>query len=75
MRAWATVVLTAAGEDIASWPLSRDHAPDLAVVDALARAQLVAKRFGWTVRVRDAVPELVELVELAGVDLAIEVRG
>ena len=75
MRAWATVVLTSADGEVASWPLSRDRAPDLSTVDALARAQLVAKRFGWSVCVRDASPELVELLELAGVELSVEVRG
>ena len=74
MRPWATVVLTRDGDEVASWPLSRSEAADLSVVDGLARAQLAAKRFGWNVCVRDASPELVELLDLAGVDLAVEVR-
>ena len=74
MRALATVVLTAGGEDVASWPLGRDGAPDLTVVESLARAQLAARRLGWRIEVRDAVAELVELLELAGLDLCVEVK-
>ena len=62
MNAWAIVVLTA------------DRTADLSLVDGLARAHLAAQRFGWAVRVCDASPELVELLDLAGVDLAVEVR-
>jgi STAS domain len=42
-------------------------APDLGLIDALLRLQLVARRRGRTVRVRDAPDALRELVELAGV--------
>ena len=41
-------------------------APDLAVVDALARLHLAVKRAGGGVRVRDASAALAELLELAG---------
>ena len=40
--------------------------PDVATVDALAKMQLAALRHGCTVRLRDASPRLVELLELVG---------
>src|SRR3954453_20152010 len=40
--------------------------PDLATVGALARLQLLAKRRGERVRLRQAAPELVELIAFAG---------
>ena len=50
---------------------------DLALVDALARLQLAARRHGLSVRVRDASEDLRALVELAGLAgvLGIEPRG
>ena len=40
--------------------------PDLGTVDALARVALLAHRHGWGVDLRDAAPELRELLGLAG---------
>ena len=40
--------------------------PDAATVDALARLQLGARRAGCCVRLRNASPELLELVEFMG---------
>ena len=40
--------------------------PDLAVVDALARLQLVAKRLGCSIALREASEPLVELLGLGG---------
>lgn len=40
--------------------------PDLALVDALARLQLAARRLGCSIRLRDASRELHELLDLAG---------
>jgi hypothetical protein len=40
--------------------------PDAVTVDALARLQLAARRFGCCVRLRNASDELVELVEFMG---------
>jgi hypothetical protein len=40
--------------------------PDLAVVDALARLQLAARRLGGTVRIRHASKELEDLITFAG---------
>ena len=40
--------------------------PDAVTVDALARLQLAARRYGCQVRLRHASDELVELVDLMG---------
>ncbi|MGH2450438.1 MAG: STAS domain-containing protein [Candidatus Limnocylindria bacterium] len=49
---------------------------ELGTVDALARLALSARRLGCAVRLRDASPELGELVELVGLaDVMLCVRG
>lgn len=40
--------------------------PDLVLADGLARLQLAAQRLGLAIRVRDAPPELYELLDLVG---------
>ena len=49
----------------------------MALVDALARLQLAARRLGCSVRLRGACAELTELLELVGLDaeLVVEVVG
>ena len=45
------------------------HAPgrcDLGFVDDLLRVQLAARRFGWSIKLREVQPDLRELVELVG---------
>jgi hypothetical protein len=51
---------------VASWPLDLDWPPDLAVINELARLQLAARRLGCSIRLRNACPELWDLLELAG---------
>ena len=41
-------------------------APDLPLVDALARLQLAARRLGWEVRLVDPCPQLCQLLHLVG---------
>lgn len=41
---------------------------DAVTVDALARLQLAAQRYGCRVRLRNASPELIELVALMGLE-------
>jgi len=48
---------------------------DLAFVDDLLRVQLAAMRFGWSIRLEDVRPDLVELVELAGLTTVLVNRG
>jgi hypothetical protein len=51
--------------------------PDLALVDALARLQLIAGRRGWVMRLRGVSEELRALLELVGFAdvLGLEPRG
>ena len=66
--AHAEVVLLRDGVEVASWPLRCEEGRvDLGAVDALARLQLHARRQGCTVWLRHACPDLIELLELAGV--------
>jgi hypothetical protein len=64
---WARVVLIAAGDEVvAAWPVSGAGRPDIGTVDLLARMQLAAARLGWSLVLRDACPDLVRLLDLAG---------
>lgn len=49
-------------------------APDLSLIDALARLQLVARRRGSRVRVRHASAELWDLLQLCGLTDALGVE-
>lgn len=40
--------------------------PDAVALDALARLQLTARRFGVTIRLQNAGPDLARLIECAG---------
>jgi hypothetical protein len=53
------------------------HRPDVALVDALARLQLVLRRYSLEIVLRDAPAELVELIGFAGLAdvLCVEPRG
>jgi hypothetical protein len=71
----AIVVIVQGDAELTSWPLAGSERPDLTVVDQLARLQLAARRAGCTVRLRDAVPALVGLLDLVGLSrtLCVEV--
>jgi hypothetical protein len=62
----AVVVLTRGEMEIARWPLTFSGAPDVSVVDELARLQLAARRMGCTVRVWDASEDLCRLLAFVG---------
>jgi ABC-type transporter Mla MlaB component len=51
---------------IIDWDLNALAYVDVGTVDALARLQLTARRSGAFVRLRNASPELLELVDLMG---------
>ncbi len=68
----AVVVLLRDGEPIGSWPLSYPNRADLGVADRLARLQLAAGRVGLRVELRDAIVELLQLLDLVGL---LEVLG
>jgi hypothetical protein len=60
------VVLLLGGAEVASWPLAGSGRPDLAVVDELARLQLLVRRAGCSIRLRDACVDLLALLDLVG---------
>jgi hypothetical protein len=70
----ATVVLVRGDIEVASWPLQSGGRPDLAVVNELARLQLVAQRLGWSVMLIDTAVELSELLDLVGLGEVVAVR-
>ncbi|MGH3799176.1 MAG: hypothetical protein ACRDTD_03410 [Pseudonocardiaceae bacterium] len=60
------MVLVRGDAEVASWPLAGWDRPGLAVVDELARWQLVARRLGCSIRLRGTCVELWELLDLLG---------
>ncbi len=52
--------------------MAGDTDPDLGAVDLIARLSLIARRTGSTVRLYDACPELVELLDLAGLPVQVQ---
>ncbi len=63
----AEVVLLRDGREVATWPLLCARAqPDLGLVDEVARLHLAATRLGCSIRLRAACPDLVRLLDLAG---------
>jgi hypothetical protein len=65
--AWGRIVYVGpTGVAVARCVVWGPVAPDLAVVDALARWQLRARRLGGTIRLVDATDELRALLDLVG---------
>ena len=64
---WAKIVVRSPGDvEIASWPVRNSGGPDLALVDALARLQLEARRWGCAIRLLGAEDDVLSLVDLVG---------
>lgn len=63
------VVVTIGGAEVSSWLLAGAGPLDLSVVDDLARLGLAARRLGYAIRLRRPCPELLELLDLAGLRL------
>lgn len=59
---------------IVSCDVSEITEPDALALDTLARLQLVAYRFGATIRLHNAGDALVELIAWAGLDGVLEVE-
>jgi hypothetical protein len=59
------VVRSPGDVDVVTWPIA-GGAHDLALVDALARLQLAARRWGFAIRLRGAEDDLLGLVDLIG---------
>jgi hypothetical protein len=62
----AVLVLVRDGAELASWPLTQGECLDLAVVDQLARWHLAARRLGYSIELRGACTQLVDLLNLVG---------
>jgi hypothetical protein len=60
------VVRTPADIEVVHWPVTAASSGDLAVVDALARLQLAARRFGCALRLRGGEDDLLGLIDLVG---------
>ena len=69
------MVLVRDGTELASWPLARWGPTDLAMADNLARLQLEARRVGCSIELRQAGPDVVELLDLVGLREAVPDRG
>jgi hypothetical protein len=71
-RPTALVLLRHDGEEHLLGAVYGPRTCDLGFVEALARVQLAARRFGWSIRLVDVRPDLLELVDLVGLrsDLA-----
>jgi len=63
---WARMVVAAADGTRLTFLLTGDGPPDLAVVEALARFALMARRAGDRVWLEDVSPALGDLLDLAG---------
>ena len=62
----AVVVLLRDGQEVRLGPVYGPERCDLGFVEGLLRVQLTARRFGWSIRLREVRPDLLELVELVG---------
>ena len=65
-RPRAVVLLLRDGQEVLLGPVYGPDRCDLGFVDDLLRVQLAAKRFGWSIKLRDVQPDLLELVDLVG---------
>jgi hypothetical protein len=71
---WCRVrVIGPVGSELASWELGGHGAPDIGVLDTVARLALAAGRLGGAVVVVEPAPALRALLELAG--LPVEMEG
>src|SRR4029077_21291759 len=66
MVRWASVVMADAAGTHHVVRLAGDGPPDLAVVEALARCQLMARRAGGRMWLEELSPGLAELLDLTG---------
>lgn len=67
VEVWCRVtVLEPAGAQLASWVVGGPGAPDLRVVDALARWQRAAGQLGGVIVLREVSAQMAELLDLVG---------
>ena len=62
----AVVVLRRDDEDVLLGPVYGPDRCDLGFVEDLLRVQLAARRFGWSIQLRQVREDLREVIELAG---------
>jgi len=62
----ATVVLSCGGAEVATWAITAWDRRDLAIVDTMARFQLLARRIDCRIEVRDPCPDLARLLDFVG---------
>jgi hypothetical protein len=73
---WATIVVRSPGDvEVVNWPIATAPGSDLAVVDALARLQLAAQRYGCAIRLRGTENDLLELIDLVGLGAVLTGRS
>jgi hypothetical protein len=60
------IVLLCGGLAVTSWPLPGARSVDMALIDALARLQLTARRLGCRIRLENVHPHLSALLVLSG---------
>jgi hypothetical protein len=65
-RPRAVVLLLRDGQELLLGPVYGPDRCDLGFVEGLLRVQLAARRFGWSIRLTEVRPDLLELVELVG---------
>ncbi|MGH3576946.1 MAG: hypothetical protein ACRDU0_05250 [Mycobacterium sp.] len=64
---WVRIVFVGpSGVELAAWDIGGPGRPDLAVVDALSRWQLSARRGGGSVLLVETSADLVDLLDLVG---------
>lgn len=64
---WARIVLVVPGREITLGSVRGTSYPDLVVVDALARLQLLTSGTTGSIELRDVAVELAELLDLVGI--------
>jgi ABC-type transporter Mla MlaB component len=70
------VVLVRGDAEVTCWQLPEFRHPDISVVDDLARLQLAARRLGFSIQLRHAPDELLELISLAGLsEIVTDAKG
>ena len=69
------MVVVRGGEELARWVLPDTGRPDLAAVDALARAALAARRLGCAILLDGADEDLLGLLALAGLAEVVGLAG
>src|SRR5690606_5840811 len=62
----AVVLVLGDGAEVTLWHVDGRRAPDLTLVDAVARLHLAARRRGWSVRARNPCPDLLARPDPAG---------